>query len=77
MIFKSGYFPRILGVVMVVAALGYLTDAYGNMLYPNYDETFGWVVGVTAVVGELPFFLWLLIKGVNVQRYNERAQQPL
>jgi hypothetical protein len=34
------------------------------------------VVGVTAVIGELPFFLWLLIKGVNVQRYNERAQKP-
>jgi hypothetical protein len=76
LIFKSGYFPRILGVVMVVAALGYLTDAYGNMLYPNYDATFGWIVGVTAVLGELPFFLWLLIRGVNVERYNERAHQP-
>jgi hypothetical protein len=76
LIFKSGYFPWILGVLMVVAALGYLTDAYGNMLYPNYDESFGWIVGVGAVIGELPFFLWLLIKGVNVERYNERAQQP-
>src|SRR5215210_7534508 len=37
LIFKSGYFPRILGVVMVVAALGYLSDAYGNMLSPTYD----------------------------------------
>jgi hypothetical protein len=52
-------------------------DGYGNVLSPNYDEIFGWVVGVTAAFGELPFFLWLLIKGVNVQRYNERAQQPL
>jgi hypothetical protein len=76
LIFKSGYFPRILGVLMVVAALGYLTDAYGNILNPNYDETFGWIVGVGAIIGELPFFLWLLIKGVNVERYNERAQQP-
>jgi hypothetical protein len=33
------------------------------------------VVGLTAIIGELPFFLWLAIKGVNVQRYNERAQQ--
>jgi hypothetical protein len=46
------------------------------MLYPNYDKTFGWVAGVGAIIGELPFFLWLLIRGVNVQRYNERAQQP-
>ena len=76
LIFKSGYFPRILGVLVVVGSLGYLTDSFGNFLYPNYDEIFGWVVGVTAVIGELPFFLWLLIKGVNVQRYNERAQKP-
>ena len=77
LIFKSGYFPRILGVVMVVAALGYLSDAYGNILYPNYDETFGWIVGVTAIIGELPFFLWLAIKGVNVQKWHERASASL
>jgi hypothetical protein len=77
LIFKSGYFPRILGILVVVGALGYLADSYGNILYPNYGETFGWVVGVTAVFGELPFFLWLLIKGVNVQRYNERAENSL
>jgi cytochrome c biogenesis protein CcdA len=75
LIYKSGYFPWILGILMVLGSLGYLTDAYGNMLNPNYDETFGWIVGVGAIIGELPFFLWLLIKGVNVQRYNERAQQ--
>jgi hypothetical protein len=61
---------------MVFAALGYLTDAYVNILYPDYAETTGLVVGVGALIGELPFFLWLAIKGVNVQRYNERAQQP-
>ena len=76
LIFKSGYFPRILGVLVVVGALGYLIESFGNFLYPNYAEIFAVVVGVTAVIGELPFFLWLLIKGVNVQRYNERAQKP-
>jgi cytochrome c biogenesis protein CcdA len=75
LIYKSGYFPRILGVLMVFAALGYLTHSYGSWLYPNYAETLASVVGLTAIIGELPFFLWLAIKGVNVQRYNERAQQ--
>src|SRR5829696_7108262 len=75
LIFKSGYFPRILGLLMVFAALGYLTHSYGSWLYPNYAETLASVVGFTAVIGELPFFLWIAIKGVNVQRYNERAQQ--
>ena len=75
LIFKSGYFPRILGILMVLGSLGYLLDSYGNILLPNYAEIFGVIVGVTAVIGELPFFLWLAIKGVNVERYNERAQQ--
>ena len=74
-IYKSGYFPRILGILMIIGSLGYLLDSYGNILFPNYEEIFGVIVGVTAVIGELPFFLWLLIKGVNVERYNERAQQ--
>jgi hypothetical protein len=76
LVFKSGYFPRILGVLLVLPALGYLIHGYGSFLFPNYEEIFAGVVGVSAVIGELPFFLWLLIKGVNVQRYNERAQLP-
>lgn len=75
LIFKSGYFPRILGILMVLPTLGYLTHGYGSILFPNYEEIFALVVGVGAVFGELPFFLWLLIRGVNVQRYNEWAQQ--
>jgi hypothetical protein len=75
LIFKSGYFPRILGVLVIAGSLGYLIDGYGNILFPNNTEIFGVIVGVTAVFGELPFFLWLLIKGVDVQRYNERARQ--
>jgi hypothetical protein len=75
LIYRSGYFPRILGVVIVLAALGYLIDAYGNILLPNYAETFGLVAGVGALIGELPFFLWLAIKGVNVQQWHDRASR--
>ena len=76
LIFKSGYFPRILGVLMVFAALGYSTHGYGGILFPNYVEIFALGVAAGSLIGELPFFVfWLLIKGVNVERYNERAQQ--
>ena len=73
LIFKSGYFPRVLGVLMVLAALGYLADSFGNFLSPGYEERFAWAVTVTAFVGELPFFLWLLIRGVNVRKWQERV----
>lgn len=75
LIFRSGYFPRVLGVLMVFAALGYLTHSYGSWLYPNYADTLASVVGLTAIVGELPFFLWLAIKGVNVQQWHKRASR--
>src|SRR4028119_1574812 len=49
LIFKSGYFPRILGVLMVVGALGYLTHSYGSWLYPSSAETSAMVAGGTAL----------------------------
>lgn len=67
LVFKSGYFPRILGALMVFAALGYLTDSFGNFLSPSYEERFAWIAYVTSFVGEFPFFLWLLFKGVKDQ----------
>ena len=47
LVFKSGYFPRILGILLVFGALGYLLDSFGNILFPNYEEIFDVVVAGT------------------------------
>lgn len=70
LIFEAGYFPRILGVLMVFASSGYLADSLGSFLSASYQERFAWIVYVTSFVGEFPFFVWLLFKGVNVQRWE-------
>lgn len=75
LVYKSGYFPRILGVLMVVASFGYLLDSFGNFLLPQYDAIYAPAVVVAALLGELPFALWLLIKGVNVEQFAKRAQE--
>jgi hypothetical protein len=75
LLFKSGFFPKALGILMVIAAVGYLTESFGNILFPAYEGLFIWVVAVPAVVAELSLGLWLLIKGVNVRRWEERAAQ--
>jgi hypothetical protein len=70
LIFKSGYFPRILGVLLVVASFGYLIDSFARVLLPsygNYEAIFTLVVFAPAFIAELSLCLWLLIKGVNVQ----------
>jgi hypothetical protein len=72
LVYKSGYFPRILGVLLVFASIGYLTDSFGNFLLPQYEEIFASIVVVLAV-GELLFTLWLLIRGVNTEQWEKRT----
>ena len=64
LVFKSGFLPRMLGVLLMLAGLCYTVDAVLFLLVPNFDAT---VLGLFAFVGELPFYLWLLIKGVKDQ----------
>jgi hypothetical protein len=61
LIFKSGFLPRILGVLIAIAGLGYMTDFLIFYLFPNL----GWQVAGFAFLFELPFSVWLLIKGVK------------
>lgn len=65
LLFKSELFPGVLGVLMVVASVGYLLESFGNFLFPGYRELLTWAVAVPAVIGELSLCLWLLVKGVK------------
>ncbi len=72
LIFKSAYFPKILGILFVFASLGYLIDSFGNFLLPQYDAFYTMVVLAT-IPAELAFAFWLLIKGVNDEKKKKRA----
>ncbi|TFE22717.1 DUF4386 domain-containing protein [Cohnella luojiensis] len=64
--FKSGYMPRILGVVLMVACFGYLIDSFAHFLlsnYTDYEAIFLLIVAVPGVIGELFLAFWLLFKG--------------
>jgi hypothetical protein len=63
LVYKSGYIPRLLGVVLVATALCYLVQDWGTILFPELQETFA-LVGFFAII-ELAFPVWLLIKGVR------------
>jgi len=71
LVYRSGYIPKIVGVFLVVASLCYLTQSFGKILLPNYEEIFT-LVGTLSIV-EIALPLWLLIKGVNVERWEKRA----
>jgi hypothetical protein len=75
LVYKSGFWPKILGILLVLASLGYLAQSYGHLLAPQYDDLLATIVIVVAVPGELAFTAWLLWKGVDVERWEERAQE--
>jgi Domain of unknown function (DUF4386) len=73
LVYKSGYFPRILGVLVILAAFGYLIDSFGNVLLPQYNEFYASTVVLMAIVGELSLTFWLLIKGVNLKQWKQHT----
>jgi hypothetical protein len=68
LIFKSTFLPRILGVLMALAGLGWLT-----FLAPPLANALSPYVLVLGFLAELSLMLWLLVKGVNVQRWKQQA----
>jgi hypothetical protein len=72
LIYASGYFPRILGVLFVIASLGYLIDSFARVLVANH-ETGAVYFALPIAIAEIAFPLWLLFKGVNAARWERRA----
>jgi hypothetical protein len=68
LIVRSAFLPRILGVLLVFAGLGWLT--FLSPPLANYLSPYILVLGFLA---ELALMLWLLVMGVNVQRWKEQA----
>lgn len=71
LVIRSRYVPRILGILLMVAALGYLIDGFGWTLFPGYAEYESLLTPILfgpAFLAEVSFCLWLLAKGVNMDR---------
>jgi hypothetical protein len=67
-VIKSGYLPKVLGFLLLLSALGYLTDSFAQFLMPHYADyqsIFQMIVVVSGVVGEFSLTAWLLVKGVK------------
>ena len=60
--YRSGFMPKVFGVLLAVAGLGYLADGFGAVLISGYS--FG--IGRFTFVGEVALILWLLIKGTRM-----------
>lgn len=70
LIFRSGYIPRVLGVLYQITGLAYMTNGFGLILAPQFaGQVFLFIAG-PAFIGEASLCLWLLVKGVDVEKWN-------
>lgn len=69
-VYKSGYFPKLLGGLLMVAAVGYLLDFLRAFLLPDADAALAGILLSPAVIGEFSFCLWLLVKGTSRAKTN-------
>lgn len=66
LVYKSAYFPNLLGILLMIASAGYLVDLLAQFLLPEIAGSVEAVALAPAALAELSFLLWLLIKGVNL-----------
>ena len=75
LLFRSGYFPKALGVMMAIAGVCYLFNSFAMIIAPSFADLIYPIVLIPGFIGELSFCLWLIVKGVNIKVWNEHQQQ--
>ena len=66
-VIRSGFIPRFLGILLLIAAPGYVASSVGELVLPAYAPAIGQVTSVLTLA-ELPIIFWLLIWGAKPQR---------
>lgn len=72
LIWRSTFLPRILGVLMALAGLGWLTGSFADVLSPPLARSLSAYTVVAGGLGEGSLCLWLLVAGVDAQRWREQ-----
>jgi Domain of unknown function (DUF4386) len=73
LLFRSGYLPKFLGILLPIAGLCYLTNSFALLLAPKIADLLFPAILIPAFLGELALCLWLLVKGVDVEEWRRRV----
>lgn len=73
---RAAFVPPVFGPLLLVAALGYLVDSFVSFVTDDLDEVLSTLVGITSLIGELPFFLWLLVASFRRRPMSPFAGDP-
>lgn len=70
LLFKSGFFPKALGVLIAIAGACYLINSGALLLSPRLEGLLFPAVLIPSFLGELALALWLTVMGLNVQKWE-------
>ncbi|MDQ2860309.1 MAG: DUF4386 domain-containing protein [Pseudomonadota bacterium] len=73
LVFRSGFMPRFVGVLLALAGLGWLADSLANLVWPALADHLDSYAMLSSGLGEGALCLWLLAVGVNAPKWRERA----
>ncbi len=73
LIFRSTFLPHVVGVLMAITGVGYLINSFVHFLAPAFGAYVFRYVLVPCGIGEFVLIIWLLVMGVNEQRWKEQA----
>jgi hypothetical protein len=78
LVYKSGFLPKNLSILLVAGCFGYLIAFFGGFLFPNFHKTtFSTIVGLPASIGEIGVCLWLLIMGTNTLNLRRKEDSTV
>ncbi len=75
LVYKSGFIPRIFGLLLILGGMGYIIESFTFLLFPDYHTNITKYTSVTYSVGEISIILWLLIKGVKVKNLQDAFEK--
>jgi Domain of unknown function (DUF4386) len=71
LVLKSGFLPKILGILLMLGSLGYMVNVFGELLVHGYAQmSVATYASLPASIGEISTCLWLLLVGARVRPHN-------
>ena len=65
LVYKSGFIPRIFGILLIIAGIAYMHASFASILFPGYSAFVNQPTLLLVAIGEFSITLWLIIKGVK------------
>ena len=73
LIYRSGYMPRSIGVLMEIAGVCYVINSFAVLLSPPLSSLLFPAILIPSLIAELSLALWLLVKGVNEEKWDRHV----